>query len=401
MTFDPHLKLDPGEILFRAGDAGSLGYIVETGEITLYKIIDGIQVEYERRGPGSIIGEWSILTKQPQAVTVEAITPCKLYQISAEHVLDRWERLDPILRACIETSINFNATSSDPARNSESEVTVAKSALRDPAALIEQFKFESDIRAAISGNEFSLVYQPVVDLADGDIVGVEALMRWQHDVRGHVPPFKFIGAAETMGAVGELTEFALSEACSALGRMRAHLTAESGFYVAVNVSGKDIGREGFVDFVAHVLELQGVQPQHLKIEVTETALVDDPETAAKHLQSLQELGCGISIDDFGTGYSNLAYLKKLPLTTLKIDRAFAGDAHANSVSRSIVSMLLGLGREMGVEIVAEGLETIDDVETLRSLGCQFAQGFYFHRPTSESEIIALLQGCHQSRREVA
>ncbi len=401
MSMDRQVVLEAGDLLYRAGDDYDLGYIVESGEIVLYNMIDGKRVEFERRGPGSIVGELSILTNQPRTVTAEARTPCTLYRISADHILERWDQLDPILRACIETSINFTATLSKRVYDATSEIEYAEQTLFDPDALIEQFNFERDIYSAISEQQFSLVYQPVVSLSDSRIVGIEALMRWQHPTQGNIPPFKFIQAAEAIGAIGKLTEFAIAEACGALKRMRSWLSPDSDFYVAVNVSGCDIGEGRFVDYVAHMLDLHDLDPKHLKIEVTETSLVEDPETAARHLQLLRALGCGISIDDFGTGYSNLAYLKQLPLTTLKIDRAFAGDAHGNAVSRSIVSMLLGLGREMDVEIVAEGLETIDDVDVLKGLGCSFAQGFYFYKPMPEQNILKLLQKQQGHGRQVA
>lgn len=401
MSVDTCVVLEPGDILYRAGDNYDLGYVVETGELIIYDIIDGRRVEFERRGPGAIVGEFSILADRPRTVTVEAVTTCKLHRISVDHIRDRWEQLDPVLRACVDTSICFTETLTKRLHDASSQVELAKSTLSNPDGLIEQINLERDILSGLADNQFSLVYQPVVTVPDGEIVGVEALMRWQHETRGNVPPFKFIQVAEEMGAIGKLTEFALSEACRALRRMRSRLAPDSSFYVAVNVSGKDIGTVGFVDFVAHVLDLNCVEPKHLKIEVTETALVDDPDCAARHLQQLRDLGCGIAIDDFGTGFSNLAYLKQLPLTTLKIDRAFAGDAHGNPVSRSIVSMLLGLGSDLGVEIVAEGLETIDDVEMLQGLGCQYAQGYYFFKPMPEADILGLFERDQVPNREVA
>jgi len=328
---------------------------------------------------------------QPRTVTVEAVTPCRLFRISAEQIVRRFETLDPVLRACIETSINFTAAYNKQQYDDTESVPVAPKTLRNSRELIEHFKFEQDILTGLKKGEFSLVYQPIIQLSNREIVGFEALMRWEHSALGNIPPFRFVAVAEAMGSVGKLTEFALSEACAALQRMRAADPSARDFYMSVNISGKDLENDSFVDFVAHVLDRNHVDARGLKLEVTETALVADPDGAARQLGKRRDLGCGISIDDFGTGYSNLAYLKALPFTTLKIDRAFAGDAHANAVSRSIVRMLLGLGVELGKDIVAEGLETIDDVTTLRDLGCSFAQGYHFCKPATEAEMFDVIR----------
>ena len=171
-----------------------------------------------------------------------------------------------------------------------------------------------------------------------------------------------------------------------------HVTGprDAEHFMSVNVSGVDVGRNGFPDFVSHVLDRNSLEPHHLRLEVTETSLVPSSEIARDNLDRLQHLGVGISIDDFGTGYSNLGYLKYLPLTALKIDRAFAGDAHCNSISQSIVRMLVALGRELDVDVVAEGLEKPETVETLRNLGCCLAQGYHFFRPLAVSDAISLV-----------
>lgn len=387
MSFNAEVVLGPGDILYREGDPNDCAYIIESGEIIIYRELDGEKIYCERRRAGSIVGELSILADRPRAVTVEAVTDCRIFQIPAEQILQRYESLDPVLRASIDTSINFSATFCERMYKRDGFVPVAPATLPNSSAVIEQFRFEQDILTGVERGEFSLVYQPIVRLSDSSVVGIEALMRWQHPVLGNVPPFRFIEVAEAMGSINKLTELALSQACAALQRIRSHSSSTRDLYVSVNISGKDLGVEGFVDFVAHILDANGLEGKGLTLEVTETALVADPEGAARQLGKLRNLGCGVSIDDFGTGYSNLAYLKSLPFSTLKIDRAFAGDAHANEVSRSIVRMLLGFGKDLGKDIVAEGLETAEDVTLLRDLGCSYAQGYHFGKPASEADLL--------------
>ncbi len=404
MTLRTEILLNPGDLLYTEGGENDCGYIIESGEIILYGTIDGKRVDIERRGPGSIVGELSVLTGRPRTVSVAALTECRAFRVSASQILALFEKLDPVLRACIDTSITFNATLQDQAANSDrprQEVTLAPSTLSNAEELIAELRFENDLVRGLQNGEFKMVYQPIVGLTEGDIVGFEALMRWTHPEMGFVPPDRFIQAAERIGAIHELTDFALMEACSALSRLRTQPDTPTDLFASVNISGQDIVRPGFVDFLTHVIDLHNLEPRHIKLEVTETALIADFDAADIHFKRLRELGFGLSIDDFGTGYSNLGYLKSLPLTALKIDRAFAGDAHQNAVSRGIVRLLIALGKELGVDIIAEGLETIDDVQTLRNLGCRYAQGYYFHKPMAEAELAAQLQTDSGKRRDVA
>jgi EAL domain-containing protein (putative c-di-GMP-specific phosphodiesterase class I) len=392
MTSVSEITLTTGALLYEEGDTNNCAYIIASGEVILYANRSGQRVNIERRGAGAIVGELSILSGQPRAVTVEALTACVLYRVDARQILDKFENLDPILRACVETSICFASSFSKRQTNHESEVQVAQSTLRNASDIITQYKLEADLKNGLERGEFLLVYQPIVQILDGTIVGFEALMRWQHLTLGNVPPDRFIPIAENLGSIGLITNFAIIETCAVLKRMQALNGNTDKLYASVNISGKDIGRFGFVDFLAFVLDSNDLNPYDIKLEITETALIEDFDIAGQNLAQLRTMGCGISVDDFGTGYSNLAYLKSLPLTALKIDREFAGDAHSNLVSRSIVKMLLSLGVDLCVDIVAEGLETIEDVDALRGLGCHLAQGYYFYRPLSEADLVLALLG---------
>jgi|GEM_PF-2190396 len=390
------VNLQKGELLYQQGDPNDSAYIVESGEILLFDHVNGKRVDRERRRAGSVLGETSILTGKPRAVSVEAVVATRLYRISAEDILTQFAQLDPILRSCVETTIDFVARINQPNPQND-QVPVAPSTLRDSQKIIERFRFELDISKGLKTGQFYMAYQPIVALQSGEVRGFEALMRWQHPELGTIPPDRFIDVAERMGSVGQLTEFALIEACAAL-RQLIDISGRE-LFASINVSGQDVDRPGFVDFLQHVFDRYGVSPKQIKLEVTETALVPDSPSASANLDQMRALGCGISIDDFGTGYSNLGYLKALPLTAIKIDRAFAGDAVQNAVSRSIVRLLVGLGHELGVDVIAEGLETQDDVDLLRQIGCVFAQGYFFYKPMALPEFIKIL-GSDQSGQQI-
>ena len=401
MVLRSEINLKQGEILYREGSANECAFIIESGEVVLFSDAEGRRVDVERRGPGAIIGELSILTGLPRAVTVEATCACRMFRISAEQILALYEKLDPVLRACVETSISFSSSFTKRLNSPSAHVPLVPSTLRNADQLIEGFQFEQDILTGIDEDQFFLMYQPIVRIHDQRVVGFESLMRWSHPKKGIIPTDLFIDVAETCGSISRLTDFAMFEACAALGRLRQTRWASDDIYTSVNVSGSDIGRVGLVEFVSHLIDMNGLSPRNIRLEVTEPAMIPDFEMADRNYKRLQELGFGVSIDDFGTGYSNLAYLKKMPLTALKIDRSFAGDARLSDVSSSIVRFMVGLGRELGVDVIAEGVETMEDVVQLQRLGCTFAQGYYFHRPLAENELVDIFTDTQATKRGIA
>lgn len=383
------VHLEANETLFREGDTDEDVYIVESGQMALTQQSNGTSQVYALRERGGIVGALSVLTGLPRNVGCFATKDTTLIRVSKEIVFNEFQNLDPLLRACIETSLNFydhlHKTPDAPDTPKVFPPHIeADNALRN-------YQFEVDLIKAIKSNSFEMVYQPIVELTTGAIVGFESLMRWTHETRGAVPPNVFITAAEKLGVIAPLTDFAIAESCKTLKLMNATSNKPRPYFASVNISGDDIARNGFAEQLAFILDEHETAPEQIKLEVTETAIMPDTLVARANLKALKSLGCGLSIDDFGTGYSNLAHLKTLPLSALKIDRAFAGDAHRNHVSGCIVSMLVRLGAAMGVDIVAEGVETGDDVQALTSLGCNLAQGFFLHRPTTRESLISLIK----------
>lgn len=395
------VSLKAGDILFREGDDAHCGYVISSGEVTLFRTSEDRRMDIERRGTGSLLGELSILTSQPRLVSVEASCDTHLYQISAKHLMGRYRMIDPVIRASIETSIDLVSRLKSKDFCESDAAPLVRPTVRNSDKLLDRLRLECDILEGLEKNQFSMAFQPIVLLQDQQIVGFETLMRWQHPILGNIPPSQFIDVAEKMGSIFRLTDFAIMETCRALRDFQQLAPDMPDLFASVNVSGEDIGRSDFIDFLAHALDLHGLKPHHLKLEVTETALVPDSRVAERTLKRLEGFGCGISVDDFGVGYSNLAYLKELPLTALKIDRAFAGDACKNSISNSIVKMMIGLGRELGVDVVAEGLETQEDVNALLDLGCDLAQGYFFSKPVTEHEFGCLISPATVAAQKIA
>lgn len=255
---------------------------------------------------------------------------------------------------------------------------------------MERNSIERDLRAALAQKQFVLYYQPKVNISSGRIVGAEALIRWLHPERGLVPPDLFIPVAERCGFIAEVTKWVLDEACRQNQLWQAQGLPKIG--VAVNVSAIDLRREDFTDTVANTLVSRKLSPQYLELEVTESMVMRDVDSVIGTLRRLRSLGVCIGIDDFGTGYSSLAYLKRFPVKRLKIDRSFIGDI-ANGCSGNIIpKVIIDLGHALGLEVLAEGVEDMAQLEILRALGCDEAQGYFLGRPMSAAKFAEFLQG---------
>lgn len=243
---------------------------------------------------------------------------------------------------------------------------------------------ENDLRSALDGNLLSVSYQPVVRVDTGAVESVEALVRWRDSERGDIAPDRFIPLAEETGLIMQLGEQVMLSAC----RQGLHWACPTGpsIKIAVNVSPIQLEDPGFADFIARTLEHTALPPERLVIEITESTLLEHMEDAAASLTKLKLLGVSISVDDFGTGYSSLAYLKNLPLDTLKIDREFIKDLERSEAGRDIVAGIIHLAHRMGLSVVAEGVETAAQFGILRDLKCDHAQGFLFSRAISPQEI---------------
>ena len=256
-------------------------------------------------------------------------------------------------------------------------------------AVARQFALEADLRLAIDRGELVLHYQPKIDIASGGMLGIEALVRWQHPVRGLVPPGDFIPLAEERGLIVPLGRWVIDAACR---QLREWLDA--GLDVprcAVNLSAHQLGSLGLIDDIRSALARHRLGPDALEVELTESVLMADPERANGMLQQLHAMGVRISIDDFGTGYSSLAYLKRFPAQTLKIDRSFIRGLPADNDDAAITKAVVAMAHGLGLQVVAEGVETADQLAMLRRLGCDEAQGFHLHRPMTAETLAALLQ----------
>ncbi|MBA1376614.1 EAL domain-containing protein [Pseudomonas brassicacearum] len=241
----------------------------------------------------------------------------------------------------------------------------------------QQQTIESGLRLALQRKEFVLHYQPKLDLVSGKVVGVEALVRWNRPDHGLVYPSDFIPVAEDSGLIVPLSQWVLQEACQQACRWQAE--GMRPLYLSVNVSAIDFRQRGFVDGIARTLKETGLDPTQLELEITESVLMQNIDTTVATLKAIKHLGIRLAIDDFGTGYSSLSYLQKFPVDVLKIDQSFVGDLSIDSNDAKLVSTIISLGKSLNLHIIAEGVETRDQLEFLKIHQCEEVQGYYFSK----------------------
>ena len=247
---------------------------------------------------------------------------------------------------------------------------------------------EADLRRALDRGELKAWYQPVIDLATGRPVATEALVRWEHPTRGLVSPLEFIGVAEDAGLIAELGLQVLDQACRQTATWQREIDGELG--VSVNVSGRQVNDPTFPAQVAAIAQRSGLRAGTLALEITESVLMEEADSPATVLSTLQEHGLTLALDDFGTGYSSLSRLKRFPLDVLKIDRSFVAGVDSDADDRAIVKATIDMAHAMGLTVVAEGVETREQEERLRAFGCDLGQGYLYARPQPAEAITELL-----------
>jgi diguanylate cyclase (GGDEF)-like protein/PAS domain S-box-containing protein len=265
-------------------------------------------------------------------------------------------------------------------------------------AVVARLGLEGDLRRAIERSEFVVHYQPIVRLDTAEIIGAEAIVRWQHPERGLVMPEEFMPLAEETGLTVSIGGWILRQACGQLAQWQRDRESRAPFVMNVNLSSRQLLREGIVDEVAAAIDASGVRPSWIVIEVTETVLMADPVVTAATLRQIRDLGVRVALDDFGSGYSSLSHLRRFPIDIVKIDRSFVEDVASEGAESAIARGIVQLDRAMNIQTIAEGIDAVDQAETLRALGCELGQGELFAEPLAPADWDEML-GIDPAARE--
>lgn len=387
-----------GEIILRQGTKGDCAYIIEEGSVEIFIERAGGKTQMVgTRGPGSIIGEMAMVDDAPRIATVRAIKDCKLLEISREDFTRRLKSSDPVMQMITQVILTrYRDTLTRAEILGEGTTYPPPEMLEHDYAsqtdVMESIKIANEFQAALQNNELQLYYQPIISLVTGQVLGFEALMRWFHKEKGFISPGLFIPIAEKNGLIVEASRWALGEACRALKRIEGRIGRENSLYMSVNFSSTDFASENFLDHVYRILSESDVPASQVKLEITERLLIQQPDNAKEMLEMCRQAGMSIAIDDFGTGYSSLSYLYYFPIDTLKVDQSFVRAMRKEDKSLELVRSIIGLGKNMNMAIIAEGVEDIEEARLLQSLGCDSAQGYHFARPMPEKDVIELLRG---------
>ncbi|MGH1455852.1 MAG: EAL domain-containing protein [Alphaproteobacteria bacterium] len=386
-----------GEIIMRQGDNGANAFIIENGrvEITLERP-DGEVVVVGTRGEGSMIGEMSLIDNAPRTATVTATEDCVVLEITVDDFSRRLENADPVLRMTMQviltryrdTLTRANITKDN---NLWPMAESVERAYLDKADAVDKIRIANDFKEALKNNEITLHYQPLIDFKTGEVDGFEALMRWIHPEKGFISPGVFIPIIEENGQILEASKWAFRESCNALKRIQEKSNYHHPLHMSVNFSSTDFSSDGFVENIYNTISETDIQPERIHLEITERLLMAQPETAKETLNMCRKAGMGISIDDFGTGYSSLSYLHSFPINTLKVDQSFVRDMDTKASSRELVRSVVSLGKNLGMKIVAEGVETLAEARILKEMDCDFAQGYYFAKPMAEKDVIDIVK----------
>jgi EAL domain-containing protein (putative c-di-GMP-specific phosphodiesterase class I) len=381
-----------GEVIMRQGEPGESAYIIESGRVEIsFKSANGKVQTVGTRGPGTMIGEMALVDNAPRTATVLAIENCVLLEITKEDFSGRLQKADPILRMTsqvILTRYRDTLTRADISRESAGWPPVEALELNyaGQTDAVESVKIANELQAAIEKKQLILHYQPIVSLKEGKIAGFEALMRWNHPEKGFISPGIFIPIAEQSGLIVQMSQWALRESLLALKRIEGRAGFIDELFMSVNFSSTDFASEDFVDAVYSTISESDVKAEHVHLEITERLLMGQPDNAKDTLMMCRKAGMSVSIDDFGTGYSSLSYLHYFPIDTLKIDQSFVRGMHKDENNMALVKSIIGLGKNMKMHIIAEGVETQQEAQSLYDLGCDLGQGYYFAKPMAEIDV---------------
>lgn len=390
------ITVPAGDVVFRQGEEGRVAYIIERGKVEVSIDQDGRKAVIAELGDGEIFGEMSIIDDAPRSATVTALTDTELVVVQRARFQKPIAAANPLMKLLLRVVLSRF-------RDAQRQLSGLRDNSKRPDTSLEEVRnlalkritAEREMRGGLEAREFVMHYQPIISLETGRIAGFEALMRWQKGDGSFVSPAEFVPLAEETGFIAELGRWSMEESLAAQRRF-AEATADAipdapTPFMSVNVSGYQLSELTEIAHLADIIDASGVAPANIKLEMTETLLVQDPDHASKALHEMKKSGVSLAIDDFGTGFSSLSYLHQFPLDTLKIDREFVNNMESSDNSARIVGSIAQLAHSLNMSIVAEGIEKSEQIVALKGLGCHFGQGYLMSKPLPADDVAALIE----------
>ncbi len=386
-----------GSYVFKQGDVGDRAYIIESGKIEISTRQGGVLAMLPEM---EIFGEMGLLDQLERSASAKAMEDTSLIVVERSQIQGKVDRADPVLRYLLSLMLDRlrsthrawsgqNGTK-DPDGSALKEAK--KTAVDDlHQHAIRRLKLEQEIQQAVERNEFFVVYQPIMRLDPLEASGFEALIRWKHPERGMVSPMEFIPVAEETGLIVPIGARVLDTALSQVETWRKQKVGPAAVTMAINLSARQFFEPTDFEAVLKQVTGSGVPTNQIKLEVTESIIMDNPERVGDILNEIKQTGSRLSLDDFGTGYSSFSYLHQYPFDVLKVDRSFVSRIVGSERNLGIVRAIIGLAHDLGMEVVAEGIEKDEEADVLRKLGCEYGQGYRFAKPLSAEDATAFLQ----------
>jgi len=401
---------DGQELVFQWGDLGDSAYVIEEGCV---EVLTGVGPELRRIAiltEGAMFGEVALLDRQPRTASVRALVPTRLIRIDRSHVEELLLRSDSVIQYLMQLLLARFRSTHDAAglqlRQGSANTSGSTESVDLHKAAVRTLSLAQDLSDAIDRQQLELFYQPLIAFDQLAVVGYEALIRWHHPTLGLISPIEFIPLAEKTGLIHRIGQWVLHRAVADWAGLRPFCVTDADHppFVSINLSAPELAGGDIVAAVEECLNLHQMPPQELRIELTETVIIQNMAAVAASLHALRALGIGIALDDFGTGYAGLDYLQSLPFTCLKIDKTFVQQIGQSDRSRHIIKAALELARSIGLSTIAEGIETADIGAQLAAMGCSHAQGYHYGKPMPKQQMGAwalqhrAAQSAHQVRQ---
>lgn len=370
-----------GEHIFCQGDEGDCAFLIERGVVEISNPMTGASLGLLIEG--DLFGEIALIDHNPRTASAMAKVETVVIQIRRSLVDELLRTTDPVIRHLLRVVLERFRSAVGKSRQAATDKAGSNDELQ--AAVVRDLTLLQDMTYALKDNQFELHYQPIYCLADNRLAGYEALIRWRHPRLGMIPPGQFLGLAEKAGQVREIGLWTLEQACRDWPALRQFAEVENPF-MSVNVSGKQLDSADFAEQAIRIQQRLRMPPAELKLELTETTLIEYPMLASELLGALLASGNTLSLDDYGTGYGSLLYLQRYPIKTLKLDISFVKEIVNSNVSFQLVMNSIQMAKSLDLEVVAEGVESIEVAHILKSLGCDYAQGFFYSKPKPLAEF---------------
>ena len=386
-----HEEFPRGTVIFKEREHATCAYVIEHGRVEITTDVSGERRVLATMGPGEMFGEMAVLDGTVRSGTATTVADTRLTLIHEEQLRSRLESAEPILKLLLRVILNRFRHEQSLFRRPGGDVyeVIDASVDQETAGAIDKMKLESELRGALDRDELTLHYQPIISLDSGKTEGFEALLRWRHHELGRISPQQFIGLAEETALIVPIGRFVLEKAC--LDLIELSNRADRPLTMNVNVSGRQFAEPSFIGELAGIIKDTAIDPNQLKLEITEGVLMDYRSAPLRWVEQCKRLGTRIALDDFGTGFSSLSYLASFPIDTLKIDRSFVNAMGKDPRSLKIVRAINQLAHGIGVDVVAEGIETEEQRDELARMGCELGQGFWFSRAVRLEKALEYLE----------